>query len=126
MEVDGRRLYAWCAWDTLFLPELFGRAVTIESTCPTTERPIRLRVTRDGVEHVSPSTTVLSFLRQDQPFDASVIMSFCPFVHFFADEDAAREWTAQHDQTFIVSIDQGFEIGRLTNRAKFGQALTRP
>ncbi|MHB1834417.1 MAG: organomercurial lyase [Solirubrobacteraceae bacterium] len=25
IELDGRRLTAWCAWDTLFLPGLLGR-----------------------------------------------------------------------------------------------------
>jgi Alkylmercury lyase len=34
--VDSRELYTWCAWDTLFLPELIGRPAEVESTCPTT------------------------------------------------------------------------------------------
>lgn len=34
LEVGGRRVHAWCAWDTLFLPELIGKTVSVESTCP--------------------------------------------------------------------------------------------
>jgi alkylmercury lyase len=34
MHVDGRPLSAWCAWDTLFLPELLG-----ETACVTSARP---------------------------------------------------------------------------------------
>ena len=30
-DVDGRRLHAWCAWDTLFLPELLGAGTAARS-----------------------------------------------------------------------------------------------
>jgi hypothetical protein len=65
----------------------------------------------------------MSLLRREQPFDAETISSFCHFVHFFASEAAALEWTAKHRHTFVLSIEEGFEIGRLANNAKFGAAL---
>ncbi|MBI3042958.1 MAG: hypothetical protein HYY78_09055 [Betaproteobacteria bacterium] len=34
--VRGRALYAWCAWDTLFLPRIIGVAAEVESVCPET------------------------------------------------------------------------------------------
>jgi hypothetical protein len=33
------------------------------------------------------------------------------------------EWTAGHPHTFVISIADGFEIGRATSKAKFGAAL---
>src|SRR5207245_1750782 len=42
--LDDRVLYAWCAWDTLFLPELIGKPAQVKSTCPTTGTPISLSV----------------------------------------------------------------------------------
>src|SRR5258708_24453920 len=42
MRVDGRELYAWCAWDTLFLPALLGTSVEVESPCPAPPAPLRL------------------------------------------------------------------------------------
>jgi alkylmercury lyase len=42
--VENRVLYAWCAWDTLFLPELIGKPAQVQSTCPTTGEPISLSV----------------------------------------------------------------------------------
>lgn len=65
----------------------------------------------------------MSFLRREQPFDAETITSFCHFVHFFASEAVALEWTAKHRHTFILSIEEGFEIGRIANKARFGAAL---
>lgn len=72
---------------------------------------------------ISPPGAVLSFLRREHAFDADTIISFCHFVHFFRDRGAARDWTAQHQDTFVLSIEEGFEIGRATNRARFAAAL---
>ena len=35
-EVAGRTLYTWCAWDSLFLPQILGQEAEVESTCPLT------------------------------------------------------------------------------------------
>jgi alkylmercury lyase len=124
LRVGGRELRAWCAWDTLFLPELIGQAARIESTCPMTGEIISLQVVPgEGVRELSPATAALSFLRPDRPFDADMVMSFCHFVHFFRDEASADAWTAEHANTFVISVEQGFEIGQLSNRHKFGRAL---
>ena len=34
LAIDGQRLSAWCAWDTLFLPQLLGKRVEVESSLP--------------------------------------------------------------------------------------------
>lgn len=124
-EVAGRPLYAWCAYDTLFLPELIGQTAAIESTCPTTGQTIRLRVGASAVEDMTPASTVVSFLRPEGKFDAHVIESFCHYVHFFASPEAAETWTAEHPGTFTLSLTEAFEIAQLTNRAKFAAALSQ-
>jgi alkylmercury lyase len=122
--IDGRRLTTWCAWDTLFLPGLLGRPARVSSRCPVTGREISLTVSADGPHRVSPAgTVVLSFLAPERPFDAHVVRSFCHFVHFFASEQAAHEWTAEHPGTFTASVDDSFRLGQRTNAAGFGAAL---
>jgi alkylmercury lyase len=123
LRVEGRTVYAWCAWDTLFLPELIGRPAEIESACRVTGEPISLRVGSSWPGDVSPPGTVLSLLLPGSTFRDDVIGSFCRFVHFFASPRAAGEWTAEHRGTFAVSIEDGYEIGRRTNGARYGQAL---
>ena len=53
---------------------------------------------------MSPSGAVVLFLTPDAPFDASVVMSFCRYVLFFASEDAGAAWTAQRDHTFRLRV----------------------
>jgi alkylmercury lyase len=123
LTVAGRELRAWCAWDTLFLPELLGEAASVTSTCPTTGETVGLDVTPEGVRSVSPAGAVLSFLRREETFDADTIETFCHFVHFFVDEAAVREWTARHPGTFVLSLEEGAELAHQVNRATLGAAL---
>jgi alkylmercury lyase len=121
--VDGRTLYAWCAWDTLFLPELIGATAEIESTCPATGQRITLTVDGTDVTSHYPDETVLSFMHRDEPFDADTIKTFCHYVHFFANPEAAAEWTGQRQGTFTLSLADGSAIARLTNRARYPSIL---
>lgn len=125
IEVGGRTLTAWCAWDTLFLPELLGQTARVRSRCPVTGEKISLTVGPDAASQVRPEGVVLSFLVPERPFDSDVVSSFCHFVHFFASERAAGEWIAEHPGTFTLSIEQGFSVGRRTNRAALESALDR-
>jgi alkylmercury lyase len=123
--VAGRALHTWCAWDTLFLPEVLGRRAEVESTCPTSGATISLSVDRDGPRDVAPADTVLSFCPASPVFVDGVQESFCRFVHFFSSAAAAEPWVAEHPATTVITLAAGFEIGRRTNAAQFGAALER-
>jgi alkylmercury lyase len=123
LEVDGRDLFGWCAWDTLFLPEILDATARVESACPTTGETISLVVSPRGVVETSHPGAVVSFLTPDQSFDADVIQSFCHFVHFFASREAGEAWTAGHPGTFLLPLDDAFELGRRVNALNFPAAL---
>jgi alkylmercury lyase len=123
LEVDGRELFAWCAWDTLFLPGILGATARVESQCPTTAETISLVVSPEGVVETSHPGAVVSFLLPDRDFDADVIQSFCHFVHFFASREAGEAWTSEHPGTFLLSLEEAFELGRLVNAMNFPSAL---
>jgi alkylmercury lyase len=125
-ELDGRQLWAWCAWDTLFLPELIGADARVSSNCPVTGEEITLTVAANGVSNLNPPGAVVSFLIPNKPFDANVIQSFCHFVHFFGSREVGEQWTAEHEGTFLISVDDAYELGRRTNRTQFGAALGAP
>jgi alkylmercury lyase len=62
VSLGGKDLFAWCALDTLFIPGLLDQAAEVESTCPVSNSPVRLTVTPDGVQSVSPPETVVSVI----------------------------------------------------------------
>jgi alkylmercury lyase len=123
IHVDGRPLSTWCAWDTLFLPELLGETAYVTSRSPTSDAEIFLTVTPTGPADVAPAETVVSFLVPEAEFDATVIRRFCHFVHFFVSPDDGAQWMAEHSGTFLLSVEDAYRLGELTNRAAFGAAL---
>src|SRR5262249_41893261 len=83
--VNQVNLYAWCAWDTLFLPAILNAVARVESKDPANGQTIRLTVTPEGVSEQSHPEIAVSFLVPNGPFEGDVIMSFCHYVHFFTD-----------------------------------------
>jgi len=124
LRVDGREVYAWCAWDTLFLPALLGRTAEVGSVCRGSGDPVRLSVSPRGVESAAPERIAVSFLVPDaKAMRANMIASFCHYVHFFSVAEAAKPWLAQHPEAFLLSLDEAYEVGRLRNRARYPAAL---
>jgi alkylmercury lyase len=125
LHIDGRTLSAWCAWDTLFLPELLDRTARITSRDPLTGAEISLTVTPKGPVDVTPKEAVVSMLALEEGAKADVIKSFCHYVHFFATPDDAAAWTAEHPGTYTLSIADAYDLGRTLNHTVFGVALDR-
>ena len=123
-KVNGRQLYTWCAWDSLFIPELLGKTAEVESTCPISGETISVTVSPTGVENFSPDSAVVSFLSPTTSFDMNIIASFCHYVLLFSSEASGNKWIANHKDMFLLTLDEAHEIGRLTNKAIFGAALT--
>lgn len=124
----GRRLYAWCAFDCLFLPALLGGAIEVATSCRASGAEIRLSVTPEGVNAAAPETAVLSFVTPEAAkMRAEVRDAFCCHVNFFAGVEAAEGWFATRPEapsgTTVLTLAQGFELARLRNRAGFGAVL---
>jgi len=116
----GSVLHAWCAWDTLFLPEILKANVQVDSICPTTLAPICLNLSPQRVEQIEPEETVISFVTPNAAgIEENVVSHLCPFIHFFASKEAGLKWTQQHSGTFLLTIDQAHRLGRKINAAQY-------
>ena len=123
---EGAALYAWCAWDTLFLPQLLGATLEVESACRGTCQPVRLTVAPTGPLRAEPAGLALSFLVPvSERIESDVITSFCHYVHFFSSERTARPWLARHTDSFLLSLEEAYELGHRVNRARYGDSLLR-
>jgi len=121
-EVDGVQLHTWCAWDTLFLPELLGKTARVESACETSGRPVRLTVSPAAVESTEPAAPFVSFVTPDASrFERDIIKTFCHYVHFFRSRDDGETWVAKTPGTFLLTLDEAVELARLKNQAQFGR-----
>ncbi|MGA7983957.1 MAG: organomercurial lyase, partial [Burkholderiales bacterium] len=120
MRVGGRDLYAWCAWDTLFLPALLGVRVEVHSNCRATGAPVRLTVGPEALEAPVPADLALSFVLPDAgAMRRDVVASFCSHVHFFRSAQLATECNDLSPSAFTLSLDDAFEAGRLRNSGRY-------
>ena len=128
-KIDGRTLYTWCAWDSLFIPVIFGVEAEVESPAPGSAVRISLRVAPDGVERIQPPSAVMSFLLPSaETFQADALKAmaaFCHFIFFFPDSLSATEWTKTHPDTTVISVADAFELGRRMVSARWSPALIK-
>ena len=128
-KVDGRTLYTWCAWDSLFIPVILGLKAEVESPAPGSTVRVRLRVAPDGVERIQPPSAVMSFLLPSaETFQADALKAmaaFCHFIFFFPDSHSATEWTKTHPDTSVISVSDAFELGRRIVGARWSPALIK-
>lgn len=72
---------------------------------------------------MAPARAVVSFLIPTGRWDDDVVKGFCHYVLYFASEEAGRQWVAAHPGTFLLSVEQAFEVARRFDLARFGAAL---
>lgn len=107
--VDGRRLYTWCAADTLMFPAIIGARVQVESRCPTTGTVIRFTVDpHEGVSNLSLATAVIFIPASDEVDVSRVRASCCNPGLFFATAEAAADWRAQHPSGSVLPVGDAY------------------
>jgi alkylmercury lyase len=122
--VRGSTLYTWCAWDPLFIAPILGEDARVESVCPDTGQVVTMVVAPTGVREIDPRSAVLSMRIPDESCTADVQANFCSVVNLFASVDAAERWRTEHTGTFIITVDEAFELGRLLVQQRAGQGET--
>ena len=121
-----KTLYAWCAWDALFMPELLGQTIRVESRCPKTQRNLYLTVSPHRVSTLDPRGMVTSLLTPEATrIRENVLAHFCHYVHFFHSGEAGARWVSEHPGTFTLSVEEAHALGKNKNAAQYKDAIAR-
>ncbi|MCH7939828.1 MAG: hypothetical protein IID13_08790 [Candidatus Marinimicrobia bacterium] len=128
--VDGNTLYTWCAWDSLFIPQIIGKTAQVQSVDPETKEIIQLTVSPERVVAVEPRNAVTSFMipRADE-MRSDVIKSFCHYLHFFTSQETAKKWVSASERKadlVILSLIEAYRIGVEKNRLQYGETIGAP
>ena len=123
LRVDGRDLYAWCAWAPLFLGLVLG-PLRVTTEDPESGDTITYGLDGDGtVQDLSHPDSVLSFLRPDREWGDDVMATFCHYVLQFGSPATARLWTSRHEGTFVLDLATGADLARRDVERTFGGVL---
>jgi alkylmercury lyase len=126
LEVDGRQLHAWCAWDTLFLPALLGRTARVRSPVADTSAVVELVVSPRGIEATNLRGLHVSFPSIPATDPDDITGSFCCHVFFLRGADAARAWSKSHPGGHAVDIQTAFDLGRRAIESLLAADLLQP
>ncbi len=110
LEIGGRRLYTWCALDTLIFPAMLGRSARVTSPCAATGTPVRLVVGPEEIDELDPASAVVSLHLFEGTRD--VRSAFCRDVNFFVSEDSAAEWLHTHPDGWVLPVARGHSLAR--------------
>ena len=111
--VGGVEMAAWCAADTLFLPAMLGQTATVESESPLSKETVRVTVSPEGVQASEPADAVITIVvpeETDMSSVASISMTFCHHIFFFASRNEAEQWANGRDDIEILSLEEGYEL----------------
>ncbi len=114
MQLHGKPLYTWCAFDTVLFPALFQTEAQVQSECATTGYPITFVATSEGIRELTPATSVLSLILPTQRCDC-VRGTFCEQSLFFHSEEAASPWFALHPEAVLLSLEEAALVGHIVS-----------
>jgi len=123
LEINGTTVYTWCAWDTLFIPELLGATALITSHCASSGDEITLTISPIGIESQSDQIMVSFLVPDENELIENITTSFCHYVFFFRTRASAEHWITEHPGTFLLSLDEAFTVGRKMNAARYNLTL---
>ena len=120
LELNDKTLYGWCAWDTLFLPQLIGKDATIRSKCQTTKEEIVIKLDRYGNLVSGNDNIVVSMLTVDEEsIQDDVLGTFCHFIYFFKNKVAGEEWVSKNEGTFLITLGEAIELSQTKNQMQY-------
>jgi alkylmercury lyase len=109
--VKERALFTWCAFDTVLFPPLLALCAQVQSVCAASGQPIRFRAMPEGIEELTPTTSVLSLILPAGRTEC-VRGTFCQQSLFFQSEGDATSWMALHPEAVLLSIEEAATLGQ--------------
>jgi len=123
-QVNGLKLFTWCAVDALTYPALLKLPAHVESRCPITGDYVTLSITPTGIENLLPSNAVVSLKIPESSHVCDCDReAFCNQSYFFSSLHAASVWQATHKGTLILSVENAYLVGQMVATYRYEGVL---
>ncbi len=119
LQIDGKALYTWCAFDTVLFPTSLHEEAQDQSSCAQTgQRITYVAPPEDGVKDLTPVGSVMSLIL---PAERSQCVrdTFCYQSLFFQSEPAASVFLAAHPEAILLSVEEAALVGRWVAQSRF-------
>jgi alkylmercury lyase len=124
LQIDEKTFWTWCAFDTLLFPPFLQVVARIHSACPISNRPVTFTTTNGEVKALSPSHAVMSLIVPTS-LQECTRGTFCQQSLFFASEQAAAPFLAEHPEALLLSVEEAASVGKLVAQIRLQRATVR-
>jgi len=111
-QVRGKSLYAWCAYDAIYVPGVIGAIAVIDSIDPLSNESIQIKVSPEGVVESKPNGIFATVVGMEADTRGGVESSRCSQMQFFVSEENAKKWSVDYPDVSIMTVDQLFDLAR--------------
>ncbi len=112
VQVENVGLYAWCAWDAIYLPGVLGKPAQVKSQDPISGETISMTITPGGVTELHPSGALASVVSPDVNIagPAGPESQKCTQMLFFASNQTAEKWVKDHPGVTILPVEVVYQM----------------
>jgi alkylmercury lyase len=111
-QINGKTLYAWCAYDAVYAPGVIGKNAVIESVDPLSNESIRIDVSPDGVMGSKPEEIYVTVVGMEADSKGGAQSPRCSQMHFFVSEENVKKWSADRSGVVFMTVDQLYDLAR--------------
>jgi alkylmercury lyase len=120
LELAGRTLFTWCAFDALFLPQVLRSPARVRSNCPASGVDIEIELSPEAILRHRPAGVVMSVVHPGGDNRHNDLRgAFCRHVHFLRDRSAYEDWRSERSGTGCVALAEAHAMGRRRNADRF-------
>jgi alkylmercury lyase len=118
--LEGSKLYTWCVFDALFLPQILRKPAILVTRCPGSGAELTVELTPGGVHAARPSGCVMSTVAPEtQACCDNLRASFCDHVNLFKDEQTFTAWARGRGDVGCLSLDDAVIFAHRRNALRY-------
>lgn len=118
--VDDTKLYTWCVFDGIFLPEILGKPVNIVTHCAATNETISVHLKPNSFFLSDPRESVMSItIPNAQSCKDNIRGVFCNYVNFFSNVKSYNMWKRNNKNTEMLTLEQACVLAKQLNEKRY-------
>jgi alkylmercury lyase len=112
LRVEDKILFAWCAYDAIYIPGVIGKKAVIESVDPYSHEAVQLEISPHGEIDLKPEGIAVTVVGIDADTRGGAESPRCRQMHFFESYENAEKWSSDYADATIMTVHQVFELAR--------------
>jgi alkylmercury lyase len=116
----GTKLYTWCVFDALFLPQILNNPATLVTRCPISQNELIVELAPRESRVAEPSDWVMSIVAPDhEACCRDLRRAFCDRINLFGDRAAFAQWSFGRNDTDWIPLAEAQFLARRRNELQY-------